>query len=231
MPQTKIYTERQFGNLTDRLFPCQLNKYKGWKREITVLYTHGKDAAWSFHPNPGQAAGAVSDAFLVKNEKKICGGAVIDIKQIIEGNIKLSIAAKTAYEITRPGGPAMPKPGGLAIKSRKPSLAESRYEVLVILAHELFHFTQYWNTGDMKLSQQIYTREFNRLKEQAKRENPDLSDLDAKVRAHARHSLEQQAERNARQAVARYKAEIDAGAWDRFVPMEDIRWYAAKEIQ
>ena len=80
----------------------------------------------------------------------------------------------------------------------------------------------------MKLSQQIYTREFYRLKELAKRENPDLSDLEAATRAHARHPWEQQAEQTARQAVAKYKAEIEAGVWDRCVPMDDIRWYAAQ---
>jgi hypothetical protein len=75
----------------------------------------------------------------------------------------------------------------------------------------------------MKLSQQIYTQEFNRLKELAKREKPGLSDREAAARAHARHPWEQQAEQTARQAVARYKAEIDAGAWDHCVPMDDIR--------
>lgn len=229
MRQTILFTERQFGDLLDRLYPGQLNKFAGWKREITVLYTHGKDrVAWSFHPNPGQASGAVSDAFLVRSEKKLCGGAVLDLKQIIQGNVSLSIAISPAFEVTGPGRPATPRPGGHVIESRKLSAAESRYNVLVILAHELFHFTQYWNTEDMKMSQRLYTKEFNRLKEQAKRENPGLSDLEAAARAHARHPWEQMAEETSRQAIAKYKKEIDEGKWDHCVPMDDIRWYAAQ---
>ncbi len=39
MRRTKIFTERQFGNLLDRLYPGQLNKFAGWKREITWIIT------------------------------------------------------------------------------------------------------------------------------------------------------------------------------------------------
>jgi hypothetical protein len=228
MPQTKIFTERQFGNLLDQLYPGRLNKYSGWKREITVLYSHGKDVAWKFHRNPGTASGAVSDAFLVKAEKKLCGGAVIDIKQIVEKKLKLSIGVKPAFAVTRPGGPAVPAPGGNQITSRKSTLAESRYDVIIVLAHEFFHFIQYWNTGEMKLSQQQYTQIFNRLKERAKRENSNLTDSQANIYAHARHPWEQTAEKAARHAVARFKTEIDSGGWDRCVPLDDIQWYLEK---
>lgn len=114
------------------------------------------------------------------------------------------------------------------MKSWKSSVAESRYDVLAVLAHEMFHFIQYWNTGDMKVSQQLYTKKFNRLKEHAKRDNPGLSDLAAAVHAHARHTFKRQAEQTVRQAIAKYKRKIDAGAWSRSFPMDDIRWYAGQ---
>ena len=41
----------------------------------------------------------------------------------------------------------------------------------------------------MKLSQQIYGQEFNRLKKLTKRENPNLTDREAATRAHARHPV------------------------------------------
>jgi hypothetical protein len=224
-PQTRIFTERQFGDLLLRLYPGNLNKYAGWKREITILFTHGKDIAWKFHPNPGNAAGAVSDAFVVKGEKKLCGGAAIDVKQIVEGKVGLSIAIKPEYQVPRPGGPAIPTPKGFRIHSRKPSLKDIRYEVIVVLAHEFFHFIQHWNNGDMKLSRQQYTNIFLRLKEQAKRENPNLTESQAGIYAHARHPWEQSAEKKARQAVARFKTEIDNGGFDHCIPIQDIRWY------
>ena len=153
-------------------------------------------------------------------------GAVVDIKQIVAGErLPKSLVLTPSFGVQSPGDPVVFGPTKARLGTTSLSVAKCREGVLVVLAHELFHFVQYWKMGDMKLSQQRYTNTFNRLREEAKRKNPQLSDAEARARAHARHPSEQQAERIAQQQIAKFKTDINRGAWDKFVPMQDLKWY------
>lgn len=223
MPQSRIFTERQFGRLIERLYPEKLRGFSGWQYELTIIYTHGKDANWVFHRGGSSvAAGVVSDAFRDEKRKILIGAAVLDVKQIVTGAMQ-----SNSLRIL----PSSPGRDQVVLSSQPPSLALAKctYEVLVTLAHEFFHMVQYWGDGNMKLSNQQYTSKFSQLREQAKRDNPHWSEERTAAEAHARHPSEKEAEQMAQQQIRLFKAEIDRREWDKYIPVQDIEWYVKRK--
>ena len=209
MPASKIYTERQFGDLITRLYPEAMSRFPGWNFYLTVIYTHGKDIYWAFDQKSHGVKGAVSDAFIDKEKKLLIGGAVLDIQQIIISKSSQSLRLNWSLELD---------------KNNRLSLPECRYEILKTLAHEFYHFVQIWHGGDTKTFKlRRLERIFEHLAKRIKKDHPDWSKERILEAAYYIHPTENIAEFRAKQSLEPFKLQIYKGIWDQYIPIEDIR--------
>ncbi|NIT03459.1 hypothetical protein GTO10_00755, partial [Candidatus Saccharibacteria bacterium] len=147
--------------------------------------------------------GVVSDAFLDQKHKLMVGAALIDIEKIAKDEKMKSASLLSPISITS-GGPVKKR-------FRSPSFSKLRYEVLHVLAHEFLHFIQHWNAGDSETANENYTRIWLKIREQAEEQNPDWDDDMLSASAHARHPLEQEAQRLSGVRLSKYRMEIERG--------------------
>ena len=228
MAQSRIFTEHQFQNLIQKLYPEQFGAFSGYKCIITFIYTFGKAIAWDFLPSASPATlGAISDSWIDKEQKQLVGGGVVDIQAVItiEKLGTMSIAA-------RPIGTSQSRNPRLT--TRSPSLNNVRTRVLRVLAHEFFHLIQDWQyldaiskqnpqrALDAKLPQKAYSAVYRDLKTRLRTQNPQWDESVVDGKAYVRHPLEKDAEQNAAFKISRFQSEIDRGLWDKYFPKADI---------
>jgi len=220
MTRARMFTERHCGAMLSTLYSPEMYDFAGYRKQISIFYTHGKDHNWQDYGGEGStAAGVIAGAYLIPEQKIAAGAALIDLKA--------TRPIPRLSSVVSFGG--VPK-----LEASPPTLRDYRYSTLAVLAHEMFHFIQHWRAGDTLEGDRIdspslerYSRTFHAIREAVRRQHPDWSDQLISSAAHAKHPDEQAAERFAQARLAKYRRQIERGDWDACLPVEDMRSYIA----
>lgn len=221
MSQARLFTERHCGTMLSTLYAPEMYDFAGYRQQITIIYTHGKDHNWQdYGGTASTASGVVAGAYLIPGQKIAAGAALIDLK--------------ATRPVARPS--LLAAPGGRSrIGAAPPRFEDYRYNTLAVLAHEMFHFIQHWRAGNTLEGERIvspaldrYTETFQAIRDAMRRQHPDWSDQLISSAAHAKHPDEQAAERFAQARLAKYRRQIDGGAWDGCLPIADMKALVAR---
>jgi len=213
-----MLTEKECGRFFTKVFGPELQDFVDCKVELTLIFTNGKDTCWSELNSSPSAKGVMTGAFLIPKSRIAAGGALLDLRACVgaasAGRASLSVSLT----------------GQTSIHMRNASLGDLRYEVLAVVAHEMFHMIQAWRAGDTLDGEKIkspsdlrYTKTFLRLMKEVRREHPKYSEADLRAATRARHPSEKEAEALARGRLEHHRWSIKNGAWDECLPIEALK--------
>lgn len=218
-----ILTETELGKLLYLLYPHEMKELPSWSLELTVFFTHGKGPSWG-NTSGAKTVGIVSGAYQDVERQLLVGAVLIDMAAVVGKHVKHSLLV---------GFPALPslsdykpviKPEKSRIVLRRIRLSEIRYEMMFSMAHELYHCFQCWLAGEKQMKRE-YFRIMSELFKQRKAETPRIPNIEAYSWAYKRNPLEEQASFAAENALRVHKADIRSGAFDKYLPMNEIHWY------
>jgi hypothetical protein len=207
--ESKVFTEYQFGRMIEKLFVEYRDTFTGWQYNLTVIYTHGRDINWPSTFVSPSANGLMTDAFTDDKEKILYGAALIDIRACVPKHLNAGLI----------------RTGSNIIEFRKPTLFEYKKSVLLVLAHEIYHMIQFWLEGNRLFSYVRYGIEFIQTRNRLKREHPEWDRESLTNQASTRMPMEAQAENASKEHVGKLRTEIQAGEWDKYIPVQDIEYY------